>query len=94
MSGGSAPSSFKGYALNPSLPGCGTAWKTDPGNSTPPPAGPLPTYMAVLVTSSVSKSGAQISGNTVKVVIVKTDGKYGPTVGAAGGGTVVGILCS
>ena len=32
LSGGSAPASFKGYALNPALPSCSSGWSTDPGN--------------------------------------------------------------
>jgi hypothetical protein len=93
LSGGAAPSAFKGYALNPAAPGCGVNWSTDPGNSAPPPAGPLPAYMAVIVTSSTSKSGSQISGNTTHVVIVRTNPGYDPNAGHAGTGTVVATVC-
>jgi len=92
-SGGSAPRSFKGFAEDPSTPSCGVAWTTDPGNSTPPPDGPLPTFMAVIVTSSVGKDGSQISGNTVHIVVVKTNPGYAANPGHAGTGTVVAVVC-
>jgi hypothetical protein len=93
MSGGSGPAAFKGFAGSSATPACGTAWGADPGNSTPPPAGPLPAYMAVIVSSSVGKSGSSISGNTVHIVVVKTNPGYAPDPGHAGTGTVVAIVC-
>ncbi|HZQ80834.1 MAG TPA: Ig-like domain-containing protein [Gaiellaceae bacterium] len=94
LSSSSAPSSFKGYALHPTAPACGVTWSTDPGNSSPPPSGPLPAYMAVIVTSSADKSGSTISGNTVAVVVVKTNSGYDSNPGHAGTGTVVATICS
>lgn len=94
LSGGAAPNAFKGFALNPSAAKCGVPWSTDPGNSSPPPVGPLPAYMAVIVTSKATQSGSQISGNTVAIVIVKTDSGYTNDPGHAGTGTVVATLCS
>jgi hypothetical protein len=93
LSGGAAPASFKGYALHPGVPACGVTWSTDPGNSAAPPAGPLPRYMAVIVTSSAAKSGSAISGNTAHIVIVKTNPGYAPDPGHAGTGTVVSQVC-
>jgi hypothetical protein len=93
LSGGPAPSSFKGFAEHPTTPSCGTGWTADPGNSTPPPNGPLPAYMAVIVTSAASKSGSTISGNTVHIVVVKTNPGYAPNPGHAGTGTVVAVVC-
>ncbi len=95
LSGGSAPNSFKGFADTPATaPGCGTQWATGPGNSSAPPD-TVPAYMAVIVTSSVTKSGSTISGNTTKLVIVKTDPGYAGNPGHAGTGTVVAVLpCS
>jgi hypothetical protein len=93
LSGGNAPASFKGFAENPSTPACGTGWSTDPGNSTPPPAGPLPAFMGVIVTSSSSQNGSAISGNTVHIVIVQTNAGYAPDAGHAGTGTVVSVVC-
>jgi PKD repeat protein len=95
LSGGPAPRSFKGFEDSPntSPPVCGISWTADPGNSTPPPDGPLPSFMAVIVSSSVTKSGATISGNTVHVVVVKTNPGYDPNPGHRGTGTVVAIVC-
>jgi hypothetical protein len=92
VSGGDAPDAFKGFALvAPNA--CGTRWTTGAGNSPDPPAGPLPAYMAVLVTSSVTKSGSSISGTTTHIVIVKTDAGYKNDPGHAGTGTVVATVC-
>jgi hypothetical protein len=93
LSGGPAPSSFKGFAETPAIPGCGTAWSTDTGNSTPPPDGPLPSYMGVIVTSSADQNGSVDSGNTVHIVVVTTDPGYKPDPGHAGTGTVVAQFC-
>ncbi|HTI24826.1 MAG TPA: hypothetical protein VL652_27770 [Kutzneria sp.] len=93
LSGGSAPASFKGFEDAPPAPGCGVSWTTDPGNSTPPPAGALPSYMAVLVASHVTKSGPVIAGDTVHVIIVRTDPGYRPDPGHPGTGTVVATVC-
>jgi Bacterial Ig-like domain (group 1) len=93
LSGGSAPRSFKGFAENPTTPSCGADWTADPGNSTPPPDGPLPAFMGVIVTSSADQSGSTIAGNTVHIVIVKTDSGYQPNAGHAGTGTVVAVVC-
>lgn len=93
LSGGGDPSSFKGFALDAPSLACGAAWSTDPGNSAPPPAGPLPAYMAVLVSSDNTKSGSRISGNIVSVVIVETAPGYAADPGHAGTGTVVATLC-
>jgi hypothetical protein len=49
--------------------------------------------MGVVVTGSYSKSGATISGNTVHIVVVKTDPGYGPNPGHAGTGTVIAEVC-
>jgi hypothetical protein len=93
LSGGPAPASFKGYALNPSMPMCGVDWSTGPGNSPPPPDGPLPSFMGIIVTSSASKSGPVISGNTVRVVVVQTNPGYKNDPGHAGTGTVMAVVC-
>jgi hypothetical protein len=93
LSGGSAPPSFKGFAEEPATPSCGTDWGADPGNSTPPPKGPLPADMGVIVSSKITKSGSQISGNTVHIVVVKTNPGYQPNPGHAGTGTVEAQVC-
>lgn len=94
-SGGPTPSSFQGFARNPTTPTCGTGWSTAPGNSPPAPSGPLPPEMAVIVASSASKSGSTVSGSTFHIVIVKTNAGYNPSLGLAGAGTgtVVSQVC-
>jgi uncharacterized repeat protein (TIGR01451 family) len=93
LSGGSAPAAFKGFAKLPGTPSCGGTWATDPGNSAPPPAGPLPAYIAVIVTSASTKSGSQISGNIFHIVIVKTNAGYDANPGYPATGTVVATIC-
>lgn len=90
---GSTDPNFKGFAASPSIPTCGASWLADPGNSTPPPDGPLPAYMAVIVTGTYSKSGPSISGDIVHIVIIKTSLGYGRNPGHRGTGTVVAQLC-
>lgn len=94
LSGGPAPASFKGFAATLSVepPKCGITWTTGPGNSSNPPA-TLPTYMGVLVSSKVTKSGPKISGDAKSIVVVKTDPGYAPNPGHAGTGTVVAVFC-
>jgi hypothetical protein len=94
LSGGAAPSAFKGFAKNPAVPNCHTGWNTDPGNNAPPPNGPLPAYMGVIVTSSTSNSGPTIFGNTPKIVVVRTNPGYSNNPGHAGTGTVVANVCN
>jgi hypothetical protein len=85
LTGGAGPSSFKGFAGG-SQQVCGAHWTAAPGATEgDPTVATLPTYMAVLVASSVSKSGSTVAGNAVRVVIVKTDP-------GAGTGTVVATL--
>ena len=89
LSGGQAPPSFKGfddegYEDENSPAECGKEWTTDPGNSSMPPEGPLPTYLYVIVSSEVTKSGSAITGNTVAVVLVKTNPGYGPVPAMSG----------
>ena len=99
LTGGVAPDSFKGFAgtittLPVTSPAdvCGTTIKTLPGNSPPPTTG-VPTYMGVLVASSVTKSGTTINGRWAKIVVVRTNAGYAPTPGHPGTGTIVGTFC-
>jgi len=94
LSGGEAPSSFKGYANNLSLlpPVCGITWTSSPGNSSHPPA-TVPSYMGVLVSSVVSRSGSTLSGNAVRIAVIQTDPGYLPNPGGTGTGTVVAEYC-
>jgi hypothetical protein len=94
LTGGPAPASFKGYANTPAgPPACGARWTTDPGNSSEPPAAPLPELINVIVASTVTKSGPTISGNTPEVVVVRTNPGYDSNPGHPGTGTVVAIRC-
>ncbi len=100
LSGGAAPLSFKGFAGSvTTLPttspanSCGTTFKTLPGNSPPPTSG-VPSYMGVLVASSVAKTGNEINGNWGKIVVVRTDAGYAPSPGHPGTGTIVATFCS
>jgi hypothetical protein len=93
LSGGSAPSSFKGFEDSTAAPECGTTWTTSPGNSASPPAGPLPAYIGVIASSTITKSGSTISGDTQHIVVVATDPGYAPDPGHPGTGTVVAQVC-
>jgi Beta-propeller repeat len=91
LSGGPVPKAFKGFAeTTPQR--CGGSWTSDPGNSSKPPDS-LPPYLAVIVSSSVTKAGSTISGDVPKIIIVKTDPGYGPSPGHTGTDTVVSVLC-
>ncbi len=93
VSGGTAPASFKGYAvtLDPTGPCTGT-FTSDPGNSSDPPA-TLTDPVTVLVANDVTKSGPVISGSYSDIVLVAPDPGYGPDPGHAGTGTVIGSVC-
>jgi Bacterial Ig-like domain (group 3) len=93
VSGGPAPNGFKGFASDTAEPpACGSNWTARPGNAGNPPDS-VPAYMGVIVTSSVSKHGSDVSGNTVHIVVVKTDPGYAGNPGHAGTGTVVAVFC-
>jgi PKD repeat protein len=93
LSGGTAPASFKGFAKSPAQPTCRDTWSTDPGNSAPPPVGPLPAFMGVISTDSAVKNGSQITGTAPHIVVVQTNPGYAPNPGHAGTGTVVAQVC-
>ena len=83
--------SFKGYAVEADVV-CGGVWSSRPGNSSNPPS-VIPDNVLVIVTSTVLKSGPDISGNIKELLIVKQDGGYGPNPGHAGNGPVTQIIC-
>jgi hypothetical protein len=94
--GNATPASFKGFASDVGgvPPRCGVAWSSATGNSPPPPAGPLPSYMAVSATVAVRKAGgASVSGDTHRIVVVRTNAGYAPDPAYPGTGTVVATLC-
>ncbi len=94
LSGSLAPAAFKGFAntLSKMPPFCGTTWTSSPGNSSGSPAS-VPSFMAVIVASTITKSGNRISGNASSIVIIKTDPGYANNPGHEGTGTIVAILC-
>ena len=92
LSGGSGPAAFKGFEDSLSTPVCGIDWSSRPGNSTPPPSS-IPAYMAIIVSSHVTKAGPSIGGDTLHIGIVKTDPGYQGNPGHAGTGTIVGVDC-
>lgn len=92
LSGGVETNSFKGFADSSTIPACGGTWTSRPGNSSAPPA-TLPPYMALVVSSTVTKSGSSLSGDVTQILIVKTNPGYQGNPGHAGTGTVVAVLC-
>jgi len=100
LSGGIAPSSFKGFAgsvqtlpSGPTQPStCGGTWITTGGNSAPPTSG-VPSYMGVLVATHVDKHGNPVSGDFVHIVVVRVNPGYGPNPMSAGTGTIVATYC-
>jgi hypothetical protein len=94
-SGGAAPHAFKGYADNTTTrpPACGDTWTARRGNSSKPPARPLPTDMVIIVKSKVTQKGSTISGKVLHLVVVKVNPGYAPNPGHAGTGKVEGVVC-
>lgn len=94
LSGGSAPSSFKGFGATPSSnpPKCGGSWTTSPGNSASP-VDSIPGYMGVAVSGSIMQQGSRISGDIVSIVVVRTGPGYGTAPGHDGIGTVIATFC-
>jgi uncharacterized repeat protein (TIGR01451 family) len=91
LSGGPAADAFKGFT--DTVPAnCGGTWISRPGNSSQPPDS-VPLFMAVIASSTVTKSGSTINGDIPKIVIVRTNPGYGPSPGHAGTGTVVAVVC-
>jgi hypothetical protein len=91
LTGGTAPSAFKGFAASGSQ-GCGSVWSSAPGDSSNPPDTVSP-FIAVIVSNSIAQSGSTITGDVSKIVVVHTDPGYGPAPGHAGIGTVVSVVC-
>ncbi|MFL5830882.1 MAG: Ig-like domain repeat protein [Solirubrobacteraceae bacterium] len=100
LSGGAAPPAYKGFVDTVKLPttspvapsACTPNWTSSPGNSSGPPSN-VPSYMGTLLTKQVSKSGSQIAGNTIHIVVVKTGSGYEPNPGHDGIGRIVATFC-
>jgi hypothetical protein len=82
-------SSLKGWADKVS----GSTWSTAPGNSSSAPKS-VASYISVIVTTKVTKSGSTLSGNAVRRVVIRVDDpdRYDANPGHAAAGTVVAIL--
>ena len=99
VSGGGAPSAFKGFAdtiagLPTATPpgSCSGTFVSSGGNSSGPP-GSVPSYMGVLVTGSVTKSGSDVNGSWSHITVVKVAAGYASNSGHAGTGTIVATYC-
>jgi hypothetical protein len=92
LTGGSAPSAFKGFADSPTTITCGSTWRSRPGNSSaPPPA--IPGLIQVLVSGKITTSGSVVTGMIVHIVIVQVDKGYGSDPGHVGTGKIVATVC-
>jgi hypothetical protein len=49
--------------------------------------------MGVVVASNVTQSGSTITGDSVHIVVVKTNPGYAPSPGHPGTGTIVATFC-
>ncbi len=98
LTGGGASAAFKGFLGTVTLPTptpaniCTSPWTTTGGNSPPPTSG-VPSYMGVVVTSKVNKSGSTLSGTYTHIVVVQTNPGYAPSPGSPGTGTILGRFC-
>jgi hypothetical protein len=98
LSGGTAPPAFKGFLGTVTLPTttpanvCSSPWATTGGNSPPPTSG-VPSYMGVVVTSKVNKSGSTVSGTYGDIVVVRVNPGYSASPGTPGRGTILGTFC-
>lgn len=89
LSGGAAPSAFKGLALTTDELNC--QFTTGPGNSVHGPDALPPGDVLVLVASSITKSGSSISGTFTGMAMVQPDPGYAGDPGHAGTGMVVAV---
>lgn len=91
MTGGASNASFEGFATGPTPPTVGATVTAAPGNSAPSPSS-VPEYIGIIVTSKVTKSGSNITGTIVKVVVVKVNPGYQGNPGNPGTGTIVAFV--
>jgi hypothetical protein len=77
--------------LTPADAACGGTWvssllATDPVRA-------VPSYMGVVVSSRVARSGGTLAGDVAHVVVVRTDPGYAGRPATPGTGTIVATLC-
>ena len=89
LSGGAAPSAFKGLAI--STDALSRKFATGPGNSVDGPDALPPGDVLVLIASPITKSGSTINGTFSGTVMVQPDPGYAGDPGHAGTGVVVGV---
>jgi hypothetical protein len=89
-----APQNFRGWAsaASASPPVCGGTWTATAAYQSPAPSS-VPSYMGVVVSSSVTETPVKISGNITRIVIVKTSPGYSNAQGRYGTGIIVGTVC-
>ena len=92
LSGGPTPGDFDGFENSAAVPVCGVNWTGDPANSGDPPAS-VPDYMAVIVSSTVTRSGSTLTGDVAHIVIVRVAAGYANDPGHPGTGTIVAVIC-
>jgi hypothetical protein len=94
LSGGPAPSSFKGFAetTTPNPAFCGGTWTSGLGGTSNPPA-TVPSTIRVIVASSITKSGPGVSGNIPQMAVISVDPGYQPDPAYPGTGTVLSVSC-
>jgi hypothetical protein len=80
------PAAFKGLAtkLAADPAPAGTLWSAPSGDSADLPA-TVPSYMAVIVSSRVAKSGSKVTGDVVRLAVVRTNADYVPGTARATG---------
>ena len=94
LSGGPGPSAFKGFANRTAEPpACGGGWTSENGGNSTDPPGTVPSYMGVIVPTTVAKAGPNVSGDVLKIVVVRTNPGYGPNPGHEGNGQIVATYC-
>jgi hypothetical protein len=92
LSGGPAPSSFKGFEDGNIAPKCGGVWTAAPGESSHAPD-EVPPVMAVVVAGTVRQSGSTISGDIRRIVLVQTASGYDSNPGHRGSAQVIAVVC-
>jgi hypothetical protein len=83
---------MKGYANSPNVLTCGARWTTTTGASSVPPAN-LPPEIEVIVSSKVTQSGSQLSGNVAHIVMVQVNPGYANASGHIGSGLITSTIC-
>jgi hypothetical protein len=92
LNGSTSGGSFRGFVDAPAsmtAPQCGDVWSGRTGGSAGAPA-TVPSYMAVVVTDAVEKSGSVVAGYVTKLVVVQAD----PGYGSSGTGKVIAEVCA